>query len=46
MKTKHDLIQKWLEKADRDLLAVEHELSFQNAVYESICFHCQQAVEK
>jgi HEPN domain-containing protein len=24
----------------------EHELSFSDAVTESICFHCQQAVEK
>jgi len=28
------------------LLAAEHELSFPNGVTESICFHCQQAVEK
>lgn len=46
MKTKKDLINSWIKKAEKDLLAAEHELSFQNGVTESICFHCQQAVEK
>ncbi len=46
MKAKRDLIQKWLDKADRDLLAAKHELTFEDAVVESVCFHCQQAVEK
>ena len=46
MRTKAELIQSWLSKAQKDLLAAEHELSFQDAVTESICFHCQQAVEK
>ena len=46
MKTKKDLINSWIKKAEKDLLAAEHELSFLNGVTESICFHCQQAVEK
>ena len=46
MKTKKELIQGWIEKADKDLLSAEHELSFTNAVLESVCFHCQQATEK
>lgn len=46
MKTRKDLINSWIKKAEKDLLAAEHELSFPNGVTESICFHCQQAVEK
>ena len=46
MKTKKELIKNWIKKAKKDLLAAEHELSFPDAVTESICFHCQQAVEK
>jgi len=46
MKTKRELIKSWLEKAEKDLLTAKHELSFPDAVIESICFHCQQAVEK
>jgi len=40
------LVNNWTKKAAKDLLTAEHELSFSNAVTESICFHCQQAVEK
>ncbi|NQS98874.1 MAG: HEPN domain-containing protein [candidate division Zixibacteria bacterium] len=46
MKTKKGLINSWIKKAEKDLLTAEHELSFSDAVTESICFHCQQAVEK
>jgi len=46
MKTKRDLINNWLKKANRDLLSAEHELTFADAVTETVCFHCQQAVEK
>ena len=46
MKTKEELIKSWINKAEKDLLTVKHELSFPDAVTESICFHCQQAVEK
>ena len=46
MKTRKELIVSWLKKAEKDLLTAEHELSFSDAVTESICFHCQQAVEK
>jgi HEPN domain-containing protein len=35
-----------MAKAEKDLLSAKHELSFSDAVTESICFHCQQAVEK
>ena len=46
MKTKRELINSWIKKAERDLLTAQHELSFPDAVTESVCFHCQQAVEK
>ncbi len=46
MKTKKELINSWIKKAERDLLTAEHELSFSDAVTESVCFHCQQATEK
>lgn len=41
-----DLVNKWIEKAEKDLLTGERELSFENPVTDTICFHCQQAVEK
>jgi HEPN domain-containing protein len=46
MKTKKELINSWINKGEKDLLTAEHELSFPGAVTESVCFHCQQAVEK
>jgi len=42
MKTKKELINSWIKKAEKDLLAAQHELSFPDAVTESVCFHCQQ----
>lgn len=46
MKEKEELINNWVKKAEKDLLTAKHELSFPDAVTESICFHCQQAAEK
>lgn len=46
MKTKRDLINSWIDKAEKDLRSAEHELSFPDAVTETVCFHSQQAVEK
>ncbi len=46
MKTKTDLIGDWMAKAQKDLKAAEHELTFIDPITESICSHCQQAVEK
>jgi HEPN domain-containing protein len=46
MKTKRELIDSWIVKAERDLISAKHELSFSDAVTETVCFHCQQAVEK
>ena len=41
-----DLVSKWIKKAEDDLLTVERELSFEDPVTQTICFHCQQAAEK
>jgi HEPN domain-containing protein len=46
MKSKTELISSWMNKAEKDLLTAKHELSFSDVVTESVCFHCQQAVEK
>lgn len=41
-------IKQWIIKANNDLKAAKHELSFppDEIVTESVCFHSQQAVEK
>ncbi|MCX8092736.1 MAG: HEPN domain-containing protein [Candidatus Goldbacteria bacterium] len=43
-----DKVNKWLIKAFEDFKTVEHELTFPNKeiVTSSVCFHCQQFVEK
>ncbi len=41
-----DLVLQWLMIADRDLMVAEQGLKAQIIITESICFHCQQAVEK
>ncbi|MDI6735325.1 MAG: HEPN domain-containing protein [bacterium] len=41
-----NLVNKWIKKADKDLLSAERELSFEDPVTETVCFHCQQTVEK
>lgn len=39
---------KWIEKADEDLIVVEHELSYPDEEIPTgaVCFHAQQCVEK
>ncbi len=46
MKTKGELINSWIDKAEKDLRSAKHELSFPDEVTETVCFHCQQAAEK
>jgi len=41
-----DLVNKWIKKAESDLLTAERELSFEDPITQAVCFHCQQAVEK
>jgi HEPN domain-containing protein len=46
MKTKNELIKQWLDRADKDLKTANQLITFDDAVFESICFSCQQATEK
>jgi hypothetical protein len=39
-------INKWLIKADNDLKTAEFCLTAEQPITDTICFHCQQAVEK
>lgn len=41
-----DLVNKWIKKAENDLLTAERELSFEDPITQTVCFHCQQAAEK
>lgn len=41
-----DFIKQWLFKANEDLLVVEKLTEFEIIATSSVCFHCQQAVEK
>ena len=37
-RTKEELTKSWIKKAEKDLLTAKHELSFADAVTESVCF--------
>ena len=39
-------IQSWLEKAEHDVGTAELTFQHKPEYYDTICFHCQQAVEK
>ena len=41
-----DFIKQWLIKANEDLLVVDKLTEFEIIATSSVCFHCQQAVEK
>ena len=41
-----ELINKWLLKANNDLMMIENEFRSGNPVTDGICFHAQQSVEK
>jgi HEPN domain-containing protein len=41
-----DFIRQWLEKANEDLYVVEKLTEKETVATSSVCFHCQQAVEK
>jgi len=41
-----DGIHKWIIKAENDLKTAKDEFSTKNPVTDTICFHCQQCVEK
>lgn len=40
------LAKKWVEKAAGDLLNADNNLNAENTPFDTVCFHCQQAVEK
>jgi len=41
-----NIVNGWILKANRDLLTIEHELTMNEPVTDSICFHAQQTAEK
>lgn len=41
-----DFIKQWLFKANEDLLVVNKLTEFEIVATSSVCFHCQQAVER
>lgn len=48
MKSKIDLAKEWFKKAENDLKNAEliFQVSADSKPYDTVCFHCQQAVEK
>lgn len=46
MKSKFDLIQKWIGFANDDLQAARKLFSDQESLYKIVCYHCQQCAEK
>ena len=43
---KHEVVLRWIRKADNDLRAAEYLLKAEEPLTDIISFHCQQAVEK
>lgn len=41
-----ELILKWIQKAENDLKTAQQSLQADDVVTDTICFHCQQSVEK
>ena len=40
------LAKRWFQKAENDLLNVQNNLQAERYASDTVCFHCQQAVEK
>ena len=40
------LVKQWVDKALNDLLNVSNNLQADHTPWDTVCFHCQQAVEK
>lgn len=40
------LVKQWMLKAENDLLNVSNNLHADQTPWDTVCFHCQQAVEK
>ena len=45
-KSKEDIINGWMKKADRDLEVADRELKITDPLTDIICFHAQQSAEK
>jgi len=43
---KKNILLKWFEKADHDIINATLVVSYEPKVLDTACFHCQQAVEK
>lgn len=43
---KREIILRWLRKAESDLKSARILLNARDVVTDTICFHCQQAIEK
>ena len=41
-----ELARQWLAKAQNDLLNADNNLNAEQVPLDTVCFHCQQAVEK
>ncbi|MFW5755959.1 MAG: HEPN domain-containing protein [Tangfeifania sp.] len=41
-----EFVVQWMNKANEDLLVVKKLTEFEMVALSSVCFHCQQAVEK
>lgn len=41
-----NLVSQWIEIAERNLLTAKQGLEAKTLVTDTVCFHCQQAVEK
>jgi len=46
MQNEEGLIRKWIEKADHDLGTAKLTIAHIPEYKDTICFHCQQAIEK
>lgn len=46
MNPKNDLVKEWLKKSQHDLETAKVILAHKPELTDTICFHCQQAVEK
>jgi len=43
---KKQLVRQWILKAENDLLNVTKKMQADQTPWDTVCFHCQQAVEK
>ncbi len=46
MSDKIDLVKSWFKIVNDDILVAQQLMRYEDPVLRSICFHCQQAVEK